>query len=355
MQSIYRLTRTLLVLSALSVFASMAWGQTLVGPGTVIPDTSEISDQKAGSVLVYNFYSSSAVAPNLENTRINITNIHPTSSVAVHLFFIDGTTCSPADAFVCLTPNGTATFVTSDIDPGIRGYVIAVASDKASGCPIYFNYLVGDEYVKLASGHQANLGAEAISALFGGGVVGATLPGCSAASVTAVLVFDGAPNTDGYNKLPRTLVLDHFQSQADGNDTCVVLNRIGGPNPAGTGPFSDLTTSALPIGPLFAIVYDDAEQPFSVSFSASTCQLKLALSSLRTLGGGLNAVVPSGRSGWMSIRPMTTDLGLLGAVLNFNASAAQSVSAYNGGHNLHKVTLTTGPQYLIIPIFPPFC
>src|SRR6185436_6690296 len=142
------------------------------------------------------------------------------------------------------------------------GYIIAVASGlgganalAAPGCPINFNFLIGDEYIKIAAngglGHQANLGAEAFSAL--NGVTGSATSGCDAASNMAVLSFDG---TSGYNRLPRTLALDHFQNQSDeNNNTLLIVNRIGG----------NMALSGLTIGPLFALFYDDAEQPFSVT------------------------------------------------------------------------------------------
>ena len=89
--------------------------------------------------------------------------------------------------------------------------------------------------------------------------------------------------------------MDHFQNQTDeGNNTLLILDRIGG----------DLSTSALPIGPLFAIFYDDAEQPFSVTFNGPTCQLVASLSNrlvFRTLGGGMNAIadnMPAGCRFW---------------------------------------------------------
>src|SRR5215471_16008067 len=61
--------------------------------------------------------------------------------------------------------NQKASFTTSDADPGTRGYIVAVAVDGLTGCPANFNFLIGDEYVKYASGHAANLGAEAIAAI----------------------------------------------------------------------------------------------------------------------------------------------------------------------------------------------
>jgi hypothetical protein len=334
-----KLYNHMLAVIVLVILASAAWAQTPIGPGLPYPAASEISDQKAGSVLIYNLYSSQSASPNAENTRVNITNINPSLTINVHLFFVDGASCAPADAFICLTPNQTATFLTSDIDPDVMGYIVAVASDSYTGCPVNFNFLIGDEYVKLASGHSANLGAEAIAAVFSDTVL-TPLPGCDPTSTTAALVFDGV----SYNRIPRVLAIDSIASQADGNSTCLVLNRISG----------DLQTGADAIGPVFSLIFDDSELPFSFSFSSSRCQFKGLLSSFRMVGGNINSIIPSGRSGWLKLYNPSADVGLLGAVLNFNPYVALSPTAFSGGHNLHKLTLSASNTY-IIPVFPPFC
>src|SRR5262249_39674655 len=144
-----------------------------------------------------------------------------------------------------------------DLDPGTTGYIVAVATNPVTGCPVSFNFLVGDEYVKLASGHAANLGAEAFSAIAGG------LPSCDANSTTAQLNFDGI----SYNRAPRVLADDNIPSRADGNDTLLVLNRIGG----------NLATGAATPGTIFGILYDDTENALSFSVNGS-CQLRSSLS-----------------------------------------------------------------------------
>ncbi|MFN0111748.1 MAG: hypothetical protein ACKVZH_23060 [Blastocatellia bacterium] len=70
------------------------------GSGFTYPRASEASDQKAGSVLVHNLYTSNATAPNTQNTRINLTNTSSLYPVAVHLFFVDETSCSVADSYL---------------------------------------------------------------------------------------------------------------------------------------------------------------------------------------------------------------------------------------------------------------
>jgi hypothetical protein len=342
MRTSHKLTQVLLALVALAVLASASLAQTPVGPGTPYPKDDVVSDQKAGSVLIYNLYSSSAANPNATNTRINITNTSSNFSIAVHLFFLDGGSCTPADVYVCLTPNQTASFLASDVDPGVTGYIVAVASDQRFGCPVKFNHLIGDGYVKLSTGHVANLAAESVAAI-------TDLPiACGVEGGTATIYFDNWM----YDWVGRTLAVDNIPSPVDGNNTLLVINRIGG----------DLATGAGNIGLLFGILYDDAETPFSFTLSAG-CQLRVAINNanFRVLGGGVSGVIPSGRSGWLKVWSTSADdafssggRGVLGAVLNANANTLTSASAFNGGHNLHKLTVSIIDSF-VIPIFPPAC
>ncbi|HWQ32051.1 MAG TPA: SBBP repeat-containing protein [Blastocatellia bacterium] len=291
------------------------------------------SDQKAGSLLFFNLYSSSINNPALENTRINLTNTNPDRKAIVHLFFVDGSNCSVADSYVCLTPNQTVSIFASDVDPGVMGYVIALATDE-NGCPANFNYLIGDEYVKLASGHAANLAAESFSAYKG-------CVECKAAvDMTALLRFDGI----SYSMAPRVLALDNIPSQAEGNQTMLVLNRVGG----------DLRSAAAGIGSIFGLLFDDLENSYSFT-SSGGCQLKRVFnnSDFPRSTPRINTVIPAGHSGWMKLWAVN-DVGILGAMINFNPSANVSAGAFNQGHNLHKLTLTNTSQ-LLVPIFPPNC
>ena len=329
-----KLTRIILPLFALVVMAS---GSQAAEPGLVYPIDSPVSDQKAGSLLFYNFYTSGAASGNAQNTQFSITNTSTSSAAFVHLFFVaEG--CNVADAFVCLTARQTASFLASDLDPGVSGYMVAIANDGVNGCPFSFNFLIGSAFVKLASGHHCRLNAEAFSALYNG-----VLPGCDANSTTAAIAFNGA--LGGYNQAPRVLALDNIQPRAEGNDTLLIINRVGG----------NLAIGASTLGTLFGQLFDDAETGFSFSVTGS-CQLRSSLSNAfpRTTPR-FEDVIPAGRSGWLLISSFSpTDIGILGAAINFNPNAGAAANAFSGGDNLHKLTLSATNTY-IVPVFPPSC
>ncbi len=321
--------------------------QVLAGPGGYYPASSESSTIKAGSILFYGFYTSNPGDLNSNNTRINITNTNPTRGIAVHLFFVDGSTCSVADYFLCLTASQTHSFLLSDIDPGTTGYIMAVAVDGPAGfgeghntgCPVSFNYLIGSANLKLAMSprRQTDLEAESVAAEFG-----SPLPGCDPNKSSTVLPFNGTPN--GYNRLGRVLAVSNIPSRADGNDTLLVISRIGG----------DMMTGAAPIGTIFGLLYDDVESSYSFNLTSNACQVKGILSNnFPRTAPRLEQVIPAGRSGWMKFWG-ASDIGIIGAVINRNDNILQSPNAFEGGHMLHKLTLTNTVT-ITIPVFPPTC
>jgi hypothetical protein len=326
-------------------------------PGALYPTTSDVSDQKMGSLLFFNYYTSSSCCPSQENTRINLTNTHPSQSIMLHLFFVDGTTCSVADSYLPLVRNQTTTFVLSDVDPGVMGYMVAVAVDGPSGFwgggntgrPVSYNWVVGDEYVELASGHEANLAAESfavVDQIIGGSPVPQD-PAYLANTPTASLVFNGTPGN--YNRAPQLLALSSMPSPSDsiaGYNTQLVLNRIGG----------SLVGSALPIGPLFGLMYNDASMQLSFTFSSTSCQFRSQINrNFPRTTPRPNQLIPEGRTGWAKFYSMTENVGLLGAVMIANNSGnnlSLGVETLNGGRNLHKLRLANQVEY-IIPVFPP--
>ncbi len=321
-----------LVVLILLATASVALAADPGDPIRDLPGPSAVNDQKPGSVLFYNIYTSNATSPAAENTRLSITNTGP-STIGVHLFFVEGASCSPADSFVCLTQNQTASFLASTFDPGTVGYLVAIAVNPTTGCPIDYDYLIGDEYVKFASGHMANLGAEAIRAI--------APPACDDTMPQYTLNFDGI----AYDHLPSTVAIDNIPSRVDGNDTLVILNR----------PSGNLAVGADPLGTIFGILYNDAEVGSSFQLGASQCQFRFSFSnSLPRTAPRFTNFIPGGRSGWVKFFSIGGNAPLLGAVINFNPAADASGTAFSQGHNLHKLRLVNSTS-IAVPFFPPNC
>lgn len=329
-----RLSKILMVMAAALMFSVVAMAaEPNIGPGVAFPKDGIVSDIKAGSVLFFNLYSSSASNQSAVNTKIEITNINPSQSVAVHLFFVDGDSCSPADYYFCLTPNQTYSFRASDYDPDTTGYIVAVAVNNL-GCPIQFNYLIGAEYVKLASGHFTALNAESLAA------VRPLTDLCdNNSSYQSVLNFNG----DDYDRVPATLAIDNIPSRLDNNDTLVIINRAGG----------DLGLGVSTIGTLFGLLFNDVETPHSFSLSSNRCQYRFSFGETvpRTVPR-VTSIIPSQRTGWAKFYSQN-GAPLFGAVINRNTNSPTVASAFNGGHNLHKLTLTSTSY--TIPVFPAAC
>lgn len=301
--------------------------------GPPVPPKSEQSAQKTGSVLIFNLYTSNASDPARQNTRISLTNTHSSAEAYVHLFFVNSDTCAVSDVYTCLTALQTMTFMASDMDPGVTGYLVAVAVNAEFGCPVNFNFLMGDADVKLASGHQASLGAESFAALADPPVL------CNQFVLQPKLAFDGVQ----YNRAPRTLAISNLVSVEDGNSTLLVLNRIGG----------DLSNSVETLGQLSGWLYDDTEKRFSYTAQGG-CQLRQVLSnSFPRTTPRYGQIIPSGQTGWLKIWA-GEDYGILGAAINFNPNAKSLPRPVIGGQNLHKMTFTSA-AYFIMPAIKPRC
>jgi hypothetical protein len=305
-------------------------------PGLAVPNSAEINDQKVGSVLVFNYYGSNAANLAAENTRFTITNTNTIGFTRIRLFFVNGASGQSDQELICLTANQTASFLASDVDPGVRGFLIAVAIDGV-GCPINYNYLAGESYVKFSSGHAANLPAEAIAALTFNPAA------CFVVGPTATLNFDGT----NYNRLPRALAIDKIRGAADANSMMLILNRIGGNLAAPAG--------AAQLGTIGGEAIDDLGAAFPFSFATAAPQRVATLSNtFPVTSPPLDSVIPAGRTGWMTLHHNTDDAGLLGACINFNPNSATSAAAFRGGHNLRKLTLST-TNSLIVPLSAPPC
>ena len=291
------------------------------GPGLAIPALTPAAAIRPGSILLFNSYSS-AVDSRFDST-ISLTNTHPQSPVSIRLFLVDGADGAVESRAFALTPNQTLSFRAGDQDPGVTGYILVVAVND-QGCPRNFNYLIGSARVNFGSGHAASLSAIGITALTDPEPL--CLPGLSALT----LRFDGAV----YQKLPRTLAVNSLPSRVDGNQTLLVVNRLDG----------DLRSRIEPGGLLQGSLYNDLEARWDFTINSSTSQTRGILSSatfpLTTLR--FENVVPAGRTGWIRLST-TSDTAISGAVFNLHQTG------FNGGHNLHALTLTNTAT-LTIPI-----
>lgn len=264
---------------------------------------SSLSDLKPSSVLFFNKYVSNPSAPQQQDTQINVTNVNPDQGINIHMFMVDGSTCSIADFYLGLSQNQTASFLASDFDPGVQGYIVGVA---VSGGPTQFNYLIGDELIREFDGKVANLQAVGFSKITPGDVI-------PNGDGTATLLFNGVE----YDQFPVVLGASSFNSQVT-HSTNIALYS----------PMSNLMVGNPTSTTVFTLVFDDNEVPHSTNIRVP-CYLQAPLSSLRVTGGSINAIVPAGATGWLKLNAISRPL--LGAILTRGP-------VFNGGHNLHPIT-----------------
>ncbi len=315
-------TRFISQLLLLAAFAVLSTSSILA---QAIPDSAPLSDQKAGSILIFNYYGSEAANPKGEDTQIHITNTHPQKSGMMAIFFMSAVSGLTSDASVCLAPNQTVSFKTSDTDPGEKGYIVAVSVDMATGLPNYFNYFLGSAFIKMSPGYTANLNAETISALV-------QSPGDNVGEGKATLKFDGVR----YNKVPNILALDNIPAISDGNKTMVIVNNLGGSLPGKQRP-DDLAG-------LTGTVYDMSANghPWQEGNINSFQFRKVIADGFPNTMPTMSTVIPLQSFGWMKFWPTQRSKGVTGAVLYLNKGDVPDYGyVLNGGHNLHHLSLTT--------------
>ncbi len=302
--------------------------QTVSDAGQPTPVVASVP----GSLLVFNLYTSQASNRARQDSRINLTNTHESQAATIRLLFVNGGSGEFTTYFVRLAALQTTSLLASDLDPGVAGYLLAMACDEVTGCPLSFNHLLGDEFVKLASGHAANLAAESFSLSPG------VSPACLSGATSATLRFDGFD----YSRAPRVLALGNLASRANGNDTLLIVNRFGG----------DWRTSAPPLTGLSGLLYDDAEQGFGASLNADGSQFFASLSDLTLqTTPRFNEIIRASRSGWLKLWA-ADETALLGAAINFHPQTRANTSAFSHGHNLHHLSFAP-IAILTLPVTPP--
>lgn len=285
--------------------------------------------QKAGSVLFYHIYTSSSYNTAASDTLISISNTSAVADIRIHFFFVDGFSCQVADSFIYLTKSQTARFMTSDVDPDVRGYLIALAVNE-DGVPVQHNELIGSLKVKQALGptsaatHSFDLPAVAFAK------INDQAPAQAPDSVTAELLFDGGATGSSYEQLPGEVSIDNFESPSTADTRLIIYS-----------PKTSLYGAGDSGGRIFVLYFDELENPFSASIGMN-CWLQGRLTMVRNL----SLRIPAGQTGWAKLTGYRNDarIPLLGAVVR--------AAELSGGHNLHH--LNPFPSFrIIVPVFPP--
>jgi hypothetical protein len=253
---------------------------------------------KPGSVLFFTRYTSNAANPKLSDTHISISGGSLRNPVTIHLFLVDGSSCSVADLYI---QNG-GSFLMSEMDPGIEGYIVAVAVDE-NGAPTQSNTLSGSASIREEDGRAATLPALPFQKLSPGSAV--------ATDGVANLNFNGVD----YERLPNSLAVASFNSQQTDASYLTVFS-----------PARNLGIGSTESVSIFALLYDDAEVSLSSGFNFR-CYHNDSFVRLFNRNGGINRHVPAGRTGWVSLN---SGRPILGSVISQGP-------IFNGGHNLHAL------------------
>jgi hypothetical protein len=275
------------------------------------------SDQKAGSVLIFPYYNSTVGGA--VDTRMTITNTSTTDFVYIHLFLLDSS-CSQADMFMCLTPFGQFSLRASELDPTIKGYMIAAAVSGRDGGLIQHNYLIGNAFVRDGD-YIGNYGAEAFWRY--------NYADPEDTTINYGTEYDGAPNS----------FWAEIQSPVDATQRLIHVGIAGN---VSTG----ISGAALSNG----LVYNKDEILKSWVLSGGGCFRDLLINdaTFRT-APRLSVHIPTGSGGTMFYNIANGSVGLL-MTANKNG---QVPANWSGIRTVHKRSWTT--TTLTIPIYIPTC
>lgn len=287
-------------------------------------------DQKPGSALFFNRYTSSASNTLREDSTLNLTNTNPAAPAYVRLFLVTGATCQPTEVQLCLAAQQTVSLLMSDIDPGVRGYAVAIATNL-QGEPIQFNWLTGNLVLRqpannISGSYNSVLGAVAIAKRKEGTV--ANVNGF------ADMIFDDVT----YDRLPGQISFDSVPSQVSAtNATLLSIYR----------PLADLS-GAVSSTSVQITGFGQNSQGQVVSSAgnlSSACYSEVAMGAFRLQPTPINQLLPSGTTAWF-VASSNDLLPLMGA--QFNSGE------FNSGGNARPLSFSA--EFKIrIPVSPVTC
>ncbi len=298
------------------------------------PVNIPLSDQRAGAVLVFPYYSSSMINPATHDTRMTISNVSDTQQI-VHLLMIDSQLCEEQDIFICLNKRQSCELLASDIDPDVKdGYLIAIAVDSTTGCPVNKNVLIGGAFLKMPA-NTLHSSAGAVSGAYTAEAFYAKQPIAAADcdGVTAVIRFDGTY----YDQVGKYLTTDIQAPSVIPGQTIVTvgldgdlsLNDIHGAGQSATG-----------------LVYNSIERLASFSrFLIGICMAKGVITDTSPkVVYRLNKFLSGGQNfGTMKI-PIGAGVGLF--------IVPENTKGWSGIRPMHKLTPHPGAT-LVVPVFAP--
>jgi hypothetical protein len=301
MKCILALSRILSALCAVLVFSALVLAQ------------NRPSDHKTGSVLVFPYYTTNGDGS--ADTLMSISN-HGASSVAVHLYFVEGSSCDQADTTVYLTPNATITLSAFSDSPWETGYLIAVALNQ-NGCLAANAGLAGSAFLQAPAGFfgsgsgatRGNYGATAFNAYSSVCPAGGELTLNFNGTVLDQMPLGHAIAVQSPNAAPgQTIAI----AGMNGN---LSFGNVTGGTQIGTGlAFSETEVvrsySAFILGRCQGIGRINNSTPTISGFGTLRLSGLIPPGSVGTLkfntGGGVGVLItPSNSSGWSGIRSLT--------------------------------------------------
>jgi hypothetical protein len=290
---------------------------------------SIIGDQKPGSVLFFNRYTSNASNPARENSTINITNTSPTTQAFVRLFLVSGTTCQTTEIQLCLAAQETVSLLMSDFDPGVKGYAMAVATN-VQGQPIQFNWLTGNVVVKQTASNSGGPYSSLLGALALAKRKDGVIPNVNG---LAEMIFDDV----NYDRLPGQIAFDSVPSQIGAaNLTVVSVYR----------PLTDF--SSVPSASVQITGWsknNNGDVVASAGNQNAVCYNDVNMSTFRLQPTVINQFIPTGSTAWFAASAVDL-LPLMGSQFN--------TGEFNGGNNARPLTFSA--EYKIrIPVAAVTC
>lgn len=275
-----------------------------------------ISDQKAGSMLVFPYYT----AANQSNTRIQITNVG-VPPVKVHILLMDKS-CQQLDYYTCITPNGSVIEKASNLDPDNAGYIIVLAVND-TGQPIIANRLIGNAFVNDGE-YVGNYGAEAF---WGGAEYVPSEVANNAKTDTANLTL----------KAPCEFAVE-IQSPKDAVQRVIVAGLRGNVNTMSVDGTAQVGTG---------FVYNAQEQggSFQKLLTGSCFSDVVITNTFPRVPTTLGTLINMGNAGHLRFS--------IGAGVGLLLTAQNSLSKYYGIRTLHKIKTTQ--VTLTVPVFMPTC